>query len=96
MGYQDIQEYLYYNYQQTTKGKSNMTLTEYFINKGFTRNAAEIAAADVNTILDIIKSDGSLKVEAVIGFCAAVKERGLPYSYAKGVINIAKSLSKCK
>ena len=73
-----------------------MTLTEYFINIGFTRSAAKIAAADVNTILDIIESDGSLKEEAVIGLCEAVKERGLPYSYAKGVINIAKSLSKCK
>ena len=73
-----------------------MTLTEYFINNGFTRSAAEIAAADINTTLDIIKSDGYLKEEAVIGFCAAVKERGLPYSYAKSVINMAKSLSKCK
>ena len=73
-----------------------MTLTEHFINNGFTRSAAKIAAADVNTILDIIESDGSLKEEAVIGICEAVKERGLPYSYAKGVINIAKSLSKCK
>ena len=73
-----------------------MTLTEHFINNGFTRSAAEIAAADVNTILDIIESDGSLKEEAVIGFCYAVRDRGLPYSYAKGVINIAKSLSKCK
>lgn len=73
-----------------------MTLTEYFINNGFTRNAAEIAAADVNKILDIMESDGSLKVEAVIGFNYAVRARGLPYSYAKGVINIAKSLSKCK
>ena len=73
-----------------------MTLTEHFINIGFNRSAAEIAAADIYTILDIIKSDGYLKVEAVIGFCKAVKERGLPYSYAKGVINMAKSLSKCK
>ena len=73
-----------------------MTLTEHLINNGFTRSSAEIAAADVNTILDIMKSDGALKEEAVIGFCEAVKERGLPYSYAKGVINIAKSLSKCK
>ena len=73
-----------------------MTLTEHFINIGFTSSAAEIAAADINKILDIIKSDGSLKEEAVIGFGEAVKERGLPYSYAKAVINIAKSLSKCK
>ena len=73
-----------------------MTLTEYFINNGYNRSAAKIAAADINKILDIIKSDGSLKVEAVIGFCEAVKERGLPYSYAKAVINMAKSLSKCK
>ena len=73
-----------------------MTLTEYFINNGFTRSAAEIAAADVYTTLDIIKSDGYLKEEAVIGLCTAVKERGLPYSYAKAIINMAKSLSKCK
>ena len=73
-----------------------MTLTEHFINIGFTRSDAKIAAADVNTIRDIIESDGFLKEEAVIGLCAAVKERGLPYSYAKAVINIAKSLSKCK
>ena len=73
-----------------------MTLTEYFINIGFTRSASEIAAADVNTTLDIIESDGYLKEEAVIGFCKAVKERGLPYSYAKAIINMAKSLSKCK
>ena len=73
-----------------------MTLTEYFISNGFTRSAAEIAAADINTIRDIIKSDGFLKEEAVIGFGEAVKERGLPYSYAKAVINMAKSLSKCK
>ena len=73
-----------------------MTLTEYFINIGFTRSDSEIVAADVNTIRDIIESDGYLKEEAVIGFCEAVKERGLPYSYAKGVINMAKSLSKCK
>ena len=73
-----------------------MTLTEYFIKIGFTRSAAKIAAADINTTLDIIKSDGYLKEEAVTGLCEAVKERGLPYSYAKAVINIAKSLSKCK
>ena len=73
-----------------------MTLTEYFINNGYTRSAAEITAVDVNTIRDIIESDGFLKEEAVIGFCTAVKERGLPYSYAKSVINMAKSLSKCK
>lgn len=73
-----------------------MTLTEHFVNNGFTLSAAEIAAADVNKILDIIKSDGSLKVEAVIGFYNAVKYRGLPYSYAKGVINIAKKLSNVK
>lgn len=72
-----------------------MTLTEHFINNGFTRNAAEIAATDVNKILDIMEADGSLKVEAVIGFCYAVRYRGLPYSYAKAIINIAKSLSKC-
>ena len=73
-----------------------MTLTEYFINNGYTRSSAKIVAADVNTIRDIIESDGFLKEEAVIGFGEAVKERGLPYSYAKAVINIAKSLSKCK
>ena len=73
-----------------------MTLTEHFVNNGFTRSAAEIAAADVNKLLGIIETDGYLKEEAVIGLCEAVKERGLPYSYAKGVINIAKSLSKCK
>ena len=73
-----------------------MTLTEYFINKGYSRSAAKNVAEDVNTIRDIIESDGSLKEEAVIGFCEAVKERGLPYSYAKGVISIAKNLSKCK
>lgn len=73
-----------------------MTLTEHFVNNGFTLSAAKIAAADVNTILEIIETDGSLKEEAVIGFSEAIKERGLPYSYAKGVINIAKSLSKCK
>ena len=72
-----------------------MTLTEHFINIGFPRSAAKIASADINTILDIIESDGYLKEEAVIGFCEAVKERGLPYSYAKAVINMAKSLSKC-
>ena len=73
-----------------------MTLTEYFIKIGFTRSDAKIASADINTTLDIIESDGYLKEEAVIGFCKAVKERGLPYSYARAVINIAKSLSKCK
>ena len=72
-----------------------MTLTEHFINIGFTRSDSEIVAVDINTILDIIESDGYLKEEAVIGFCEAVKERGLPYSYAKAVINMAKSLSKC-
>ena len=72
-----------------------MTLTEHFINIGFTRSDSEIVAVDINTIRDIIESDGYLKEEAVIGFCEAVKERGLPYSYAKAVINMAKSLSKC-
>ena len=69
-----------------------MTLTEHFVNNGFTLSAAEIAAADVNNILDIIESDGSLKEEAVIGFYQYAKERGLNSNYVKGIINMAKTL----
>lgn len=69
-----------------------MTLTEHFINNGFTRSAAEIAAAEINTCLDIMERNGSMKEEAVIGFYQYAKERGLNSNYVKGIINMAKTL----
>lgn len=69
-----------------------MTLTEHFVNNGFTRSAAEIAAADVNICLAIMERNGSMKEEAVIGFYQYAKERGLNSNYVKGIINMAKTL----
>ena len=69
-----------------------MTLTEHFVNIGFTRSAAEIVAADVNTCLAIMERNGSMKEEAVIGFYQYAKERGLNSNYVKGIINMAKTL----
>lgn len=69
-----------------------MTLTEHFVNNGFTLSAAKIAAADINTCLAIMQKYGSMKEEAVIGFYQSAKERGLNSNYVKGIINMAKTL----
>ena len=71
-------------------------MIKMFMNRGLSRAAAEMTANDIATCLDIMERNGSLKEEAVIGFYEAAKERGLDSIYVKGVINMAKSLSKCK